>query len=676
MAMGGRMQVGRTYRAKDGNSYRYVGNDYFMDAMRNYIKKDKSDFDGHTFEDGGVVSADEVVPGARFGTGNMVFVVEDIEQTEDGETYVTAAVESDREKTFRDTLPEFVEIMSQQGVRRLDHGGELEMGAIMVYGKTQSDNYQLGRTFRELNIPAAWFAREGHWAVMGDEETLDELTLRLPDEFEERGIDARIEYVRDTDEEKYEGYYAGGGKVNKQEQMKFFEEEVNEMGYSYSDYTPAAWKQIFFFLLEEGFDHEEAKEVMLSKYMRWCRDAAMNAGKRESQLSSLNDFKKCYSEEGTKEFLKKMIRQGYEKGGHMAEGGRVNNGDVVRIKNPMPDENPDQLYLVVQEHLDEYGPDDQIEVMALGTGMSIPGVNRVEMRDLEVVENAEKMENGGEVGDLANVIAENKSGVVMRVNNGKFHMKFPDGTERTYSAEELKFINSDDDFENGGQVTKPVTFGNLAIGNEYYQVTRPDLGIEKIKITQKDGNSSYSYTSDKNSIETYATKHKGKFEDTEELYGIYSNKDAAKEKAMQLLNEKMSKYAKGGDTKYWIQGATKKKGALRAEAKRMGLIKGDEKLTMEDLKKLEAKGGKTAQRARLAMTLQKLRGGGKVKFKDKVASVKKSLLERKKVPKSVQKDYGKTYSPAEAQESAQRIVGAMTAAERIKMTIKSKKAKK
>jgi hypothetical protein len=337
-------------------------------------------------------------------------VVEDIEQTEDGETYVTAAVESDREKAFRDTLPEFVSIMSQEGVRRLDHGGELETDAIIVYGRTQADNYQLGRTFRELNIPAAWFAREGHWAVMGDDETLDELTLRLPDEFEERGIDAKIEYVKDADDEKYEGYYA--------------------------------------------------------------------------------------------------------------DGGRVNNGDVVRIKNPMPDENPDQLYLVVQEHLDEYGPDDQIEVMALGTGMSIPGVNRVEMRDLEVVENAEKIENGGEVGDLANVIAENKSGVVMRVNNGKFHMKFPDGTERTYSAEELKFINSDDDFE------------------------------------------------------------------------------------------------------------------------------------------------------------QKLRGGGKVKFKDKVASVKKSLLERKKVPKSVQKDYGKTYSPAEAQESAQRIVGAMTAAERIKMRIKSKKGKK
>ena len=132
----------------------------------------------------------------------------------------------------------------------------------------------------------------------------------------------------------------------------------------------------------------------------------------------------------------------------------------------------------------------------------------------------------------------------------------------------------------------------------------------------------------------------------------------------------------GGDTKYWIQGATKKKGALRAEAKRMGLIKGDEKLSMDDLKKLEAKGGKTAQRARLAMTLQKLRGGGPVKFKDKVDSVKKSLLERKKVPKSVQKDYGKTYSPEEAQESAQRIVGAQTARERLMMRIKKGKKKK
>jgi len=75
-------------------------------------------------------------------------------------------------------------------------------------------------------------------------------------------------------------------------------------------------------------------------------------------------------------------------------------------------------------------------------------------------------------------------------------------------------------------------------------------------------------------------------------------------------------YAKGGKTKYWIQDAIKKKGALRATAKKEGLIKGEEKLSMTDLKKLEKKGGKTAQRARLAETLKKMKDGGKVQEGD------------------------------------------------------------
>jgi len=55
----------------------------------------------------------------------------------------------------------------------------------------------------------------------------------------------------------------------------------------------------------------------------------------------------------------------------------------------------------------------------------------------------------------------------------------------------------------------------------------------------------------------------------------------------------------------------------------------------------------------------KMGKGGEVKFADKVKSIKKSLLHRKKVSPKVQKDYGKTYSPKEAEESAKRIVGAM-----------------
>jgi hypothetical protein len=70
-------------------------------------------------------------------------------------------------------------------------------------------------------------------------------------------------------------------------------------------------------------------------------------------------------------------------------------------------------------------------------------------------------------------------------------------------------------------------------------------------------------------------------------------------------------FAKGGRVKRkrWIQDAIKPetKGALRATAKRKGLLKGDEKLSKSDLHKLEKMGGKTARRARFAETLSEFK---------------------------------------------------------------------
>lgn len=57
----------------------------------------------------------------------------------------------------------------------------------------------------------------------------------------------------------------------------------------------------------------------------------------------------------------------------------------------------------------------------------------------------------------------------------------------------------------------------------------------------------------------------------------------------------------------WIQHAIKKKGALRKTAKEEGLLKEGQTLSSSDLEQLAAKGGKTAKRARLAMTLGKMR---------------------------------------------------------------------
>lgn len=92
------------------------------------------------------------------------------------------------------------------------------------------------------------------------------------------------------------------------------------------------------------------------------------------------------------------------------------------------------------------------------------------------------------------------------------------------------------------------------------------------------------------------------------------------------------------------------------------------------VKKLQGDTAYYSKQFKVIEDKEKMAMGGKVKFADKVKSIKKSLLERKKVSPKVQKDYGKTYSPKEAEESAKRIVGAMTAKERL--MAKRKKSKK
>ena len=136
---------------------------------------------------------------------------------------------------------------------------------------------------------------------------------------------------------------------------------------------------------------------------------------------------------------------------------------------------------------------------------------------------------------------------------------------------------------------------------------------------------------------------KGK-EDLKKVLGIKEDKDPWKDFKEEFNDKKKDKkeesigelmayseegYAKGGvvhkpvkvtpqdvlktkKDKNWIQGAVKKPGALRAEAKKEKLIKGDEKLSAKDLSKLasKAKKGKNAllmKRVNLAKVFAKMR---------------------------------------------------------------------
>jgi hypothetical protein len=189
-------------------------------------------------------------------------------------------------------------------------------------------------------------------------------------------------------------------------------------------------------------------------------------------------------------------------------------------------------------------------------------------------------------------------GVIIKPYGRKFHLKFMDGTEKTYDASDLKFFGDIDDFDRGGMMAEGGKTGS---------------DLEAIKKDAKKLSRSYG--------KIYLLQRQSGGKKGE--YVLTTEED--------LMDEMNSVY-KSSFVKLFGNG------------------------------KEYEKGGKMAE-------------GGKVKFKDKVASIKASLLKRKKVPKVVQKDYGKTFTPAEAEDSAKRIVGAQTARERLMMRIKSKKKK-
>jgi len=59
-------------------------------------------------------------------------------------------------------------------------------------------------------------------------------------------------------------------------------------------------------------------------------------------------------------------------------------GQVAKFHTPLPDENPNQLYVVLEIIEDDERP--RADIKALNTGLSLPPINTVKLDDLEVVE--------------------------------------------------------------------------------------------------------------------------------------------------------------------------------------------------------------------------------------------------------------------------------------------------
>ena len=64
--------------------------------------------------------------------------------------------------------------------------------------------------------------------------------------------------------------------------------------------------------------------------------------------------------------------------------GPTKQGQIVKFHSPLTEENPNQLYVVLEVIADDERP--RADIQALNTGLSFPPINTVRLGDLEVVE--------------------------------------------------------------------------------------------------------------------------------------------------------------------------------------------------------------------------------------------------------------------------------------------------
>lgn len=104
-------------------------------------------------------------------------------------------------------------------------------------------------------------------------------------------------------------------------------------------------------------------------------------------------------------------------------------GQVVKFHSPLPDENPNQLYVVLE--IKEDGERSRADIKALNTGLSFPPINTISINDLEVVE----VETADLIGHNVTINKTNgnkASGKVINVNDDKILLDLttgPNGVE-------------------------------------------------------------------------------------------------------------------------------------------------------------------------------------------------------------------------------------------------------
>lgn len=115
-------------------------------------------------------------------------------------------------------------------------------------------------------------------------------------------------------------------------------------------------------------------------------------------------------------------------------------GQIVKFHTPLADENPNQLYVVLEVIEDDERP--RADIQALNTGLSFPPINTVRLVDLEVVE----VETNDLIGHKVTINKSDYSqikGRVIKVNEQKIEVNLFNGVHGVETNVWLTIVDND-----------------------------------------------------------------------------------------------------------------------------------------------------------------------------------------------------------------------------------------
>ena len=118
----------------------------------------------------------------------------------------------------------------------------------------------------------------------------------------------------------------------------------------------------------------------------------------------------------------------------------ISKGNIVKFHTPLPEENPNQLYVVLEVIADDERP--RADIQALNTGLSFPPINTVRLGDLEV----EVIDTNDLIGHKVTINKSDYSqveGKVIKVSEQKIEVNLSNGVNGVETNVWLTVVDND-----------------------------------------------------------------------------------------------------------------------------------------------------------------------------------------------------------------------------------------